>query len=728
MPKRELRCLCSGDDSALRIALRKVKTRLIRSMRKSESELSPSDILTLAGVLVTYLARTSPSALSSGNWDGSALPRGLEQAITMISPGELSLEGESMHVAVNLLRDGMPGEIWFTDDVLGWLYESCCEGESARRMRGQYYTPAWLAEMLIGHCLEALMEDEGGLEGQLDTINVLDPACGSGKFLLSAYNALTESDSPCTRPGQSVRKRLFGIDIDRKAIALAELGLALLDLDRGGGFETEFSNFSRSDFLDRSLEPMFGTVSGSGIKARLLMAPVSALTTAFDMVIGNPPYLGFHHHPPKYRQSVLKDYSVYDGKADVFYYFIERGLEFLREGGVLGYVVPRYWLGADKAMPLRRFLSKSCELVYLLDFDEMQIFGKAGVQVCILILRKRLPRPSNALAVHKAIGDRRRDSAASGRFPVAGIGDRAQGQFEVPQSRLGDFWVLIPEEEHKLMSMIDRAADCPLGEAASVSPGVITGLDKIEIKSERSERSFSGVFVLSHDEVERLRLLPIERDLLKPWIKNSNVSRWSVGGTDEFILYLDSEPDWDSMPNISQHLMRHREALERRYEIPGSDRPWWRPVRPRRSSQFEGATPKIVVPYKAAQSRFAVDYGRHYCSADVYCINPIEGVLPEYICCLLNSRLLEFYFRRIAKKMGHVYEYYAHTLFRLPIKVAPISDQLRFKAMHDEIVAALSGRDAGSSGSDRMAQAEQALGQAVFDLYGLDARDFGSNP
>jgi len=144
-------------------------------------------------------------------------------------------------------------------------------------------------------------------------------------------------------------------------------------------------------------------------------------------------------------------------------------------------------------------------------------------------------------------------------------------------------------------------------------------------------------------------------------------------------------------------------------------------VRPRKPEQFDGPVPKIVAPYKAAQTRFAVDYGRHFCSADVYCINAHDGLLPEYLCCLLNSRLLEFYFRRIAKKMGHTYEYYAHTLVRLPIRIASMAVQQRLKAQHDELVAQI--RNDGSTGrrsEEALRGLEQSVNQMVCDVYGMD--------
>ena len=293
----------------------------------------------------------------------------------------------------------------------------------------------------------------------------------------------------------------------------------------------------------------------------------------------------------------------------------------------------------------------------------------------------------------------------------------------MPQRQLGQHWVLAPQAERELMCRIEAAADSVLGDVASVNPGLITGADRMRPGGKDGPvRSQEGIFVLSRDEVAALNLLPQERALAKPWLKNSHLDRWALRDSGQFVLYIVERPDRLGMPNIARHLARFREVLEGRYEVGPTNRPWWRLVRPRRPEQFTSPVPKILVPFKAKESRFAVDYARHYCSADVYCINVGAAVLPEYLCCLLNSSLLGFYFRRIAKKMGQLYEYYAHTLIRLPIKLAPMSDQERFKSFHDEIVARVKeGRKASLADSRAVSDLERTIDEAVFEVYGIAA-------
>lgn len=706
-------------------------------LKKTKQELQQEHSLpvltTTAAAGLAWLARSLKTEWPSVDLEAPFWPASFTEAARQLFPERESLDATVWSDTARFLAQTLPRETWLADDILGTVYEFSNESSDGRRDTGQYYTPAWLVDILVGLSLSTLHYDLETCPRQPRTrLRVLDPACGCGAFLLRAARlgemavGMRAGPEGETSAMQVPTMELFGLDIDREALSLARASFALLNISVGRTLEVSAARLLQGDFLDRRSGHPLGAEESQSVSMKQGQPSACAGEGGFDIALGNPPYLGFHRYSSDYRKKVLRQYSVFDGKADIFYYFIERGLECLREGGVLGYVVPRYWLAADRARRLRRYLADEAEPAWLVDMNGLRTFGRTEVQVCILVMRKRHPGHSSALRVVQLSSREEASEFLNQLRSGDGPKERHARAFTVEQKCLGETWVLAPSAERAIMSEMEAAADSPLGKLASVSPGLITGADRTR-RSKGDGRG--GIFVLSQDELEALNLLPIEQEVVKPWLKNSHVLRWRVLESEQSLLYVTSPPDPHSMPNLHKHLKRFRRILEARYEVVLSKRPWWSLIRPREKEQFDPGVPKIVVPFKAIGSKFAVDYGNHYCSADVYCINPGADLLPEYLCCLLNSRLLEFYLKRIAKRMGQLYELYSHTLVRVPIKLAPVQVQAEFKRLHDQITTAYRLHDSENEIASTVSDLERQIDELVFELYGIrrDPVIFGGN-
>jgi type I restriction-modification system DNA methylase subunit len=115
----------------------------------------------------------------------------------------------------------------------------------------------------------------------------------------------------------------------------------------------------------------------------------------FDAVIGNPPYV---------RQELLKSlksyfqrrYEVYHGVADLYAYFIEKGVSLLRSGGYFAYIVANKWMRANYGKPLRQWL-KQQNVVEIIDFGDLPVFKQATTYPCILVIKKAAPRTQFAV-------------------------------------------------------------------------------------------------------------------------------------------------------------------------------------------------------------------------------------------------------------------------------------------------------------------------------------------
>lgn len=191
-----------------------------------------------------------------------------------------------------------------------------------RKAFGQYFTPRPLRE----HLLSALPKAAGA--------SILDPACGTGEFLLSAKEYFPKC-------------RLHGWEIDRKLVKMTRKIVPSADI-------------RQTDSLREDPEPQF------------------------DFVIGNPPY--FELKP----DSELKEryHDVISGRANIFAMFVKLGLRLVRPNGYVAYVIPPSMNNGAYFTALRRFIIKHAKIEYLAIEESASLFDKAQQAVMILVLKK----------------------------------------------------------------------------------------------------------------------------------------------------------------------------------------------------------------------------------------------------------------------------------------------------------------------------------------------------
>lgn len=509
-----------------------------------------------------------------------------------------------------------------------------------RKAKGVFYTPYDIVEQMVASTLNSvdLVSDP--------YVKLLDLSCGAGYFLLQAFELLQQSfqlsfDDILVRHPELqnnltydkigkfiVENNLWGADIDPQAVSLVQAAL-----NEAAG-EVCQSNILCADSLLAGLE----TEEHSDF-----------FGNSFDYIIGNPPYLGHKGVPKAYKQRLYQHYSeVYKDKSDLYYCFFKRGMELLKPSGILCYITSRTFLEGPSAAGLRNYLS-AFEVEELIDFGDYRVFEDAGIAVCIIKLLKK-PK-TEAVKVKKLNG-------ISGNFDC----------FEIESSMLGaEGWLLLEPEKRKVFQYIDSQSTHMLETIFDSSQGIITGCDK--------------AFVLSMEETQQRN---IEKSLLKKWIKNSQVDKHHIQATDKVLLYTDLIETPENFPNAMTHVEVYRDKLQQRRECQKGYRPWFKLQWGRTITSFE--TPKIVYPFKAAENRFAVDYEGCFCSADVYSLTLKEGYQGsfslEYLAALLNSKLVEFYFKAFAKKISpSLYDYYPNKVLKIKLKLDSINENIEKMAI-----------------------------------------------
>ncbi|MCE2882666.1 MAG: N-6 DNA methylase [Planctomycetaceae bacterium] len=243
-------------------------------------------------------------------------------------------------------------------------------GVSQRRAQGAHYTPAWLVEHVVGEALRGWRPSGEGWR-------LIDPACGSGNFLVAAARAASHAAS---EPIEVVlERRVYGVDIDAEAVRLARESLKAL-VPRSASAEVR-ARIARAidehvivhDALSASLEAAIGT------------AP-------FDLVVGNPPFLNqLERGTAASRQRASDIAALTDGAvrryADIAAAFLVTGARRLSRGGRLGFVMPLSFLAANDARGARDAVLASCELRALWSCRSSP-FAEADVRVCAVVLER----------------------------------------------------------------------------------------------------------------------------------------------------------------------------------------------------------------------------------------------------------------------------------------------------------------------------------------------------
>lgn len=239
---------------------------------------------------------------------------------------------------------------------------------------------------------------------KLKTIKVVDPAVGSGAFMVAAFDhlyieyekineklaELTGQRGVLDLNKEILNNNLFGVDINEESIEITKLSLWLKTAERGKPLESLDANFIAGNSLGFD-EP----VPGNSFCWKAAFPQIFA-EGGFDVVLGNPPYV---------RQELFSDikpwlethYEVYHGALDLYGYFFELGTKLLKEKGKMGYISNSSFFKTNSSEKLRKHLSYNISISKLVDFNDLQIFAGVTTYPVIIIVENTQPKPTNTI-------------------------------------------------------------------------------------------------------------------------------------------------------------------------------------------------------------------------------------------------------------------------------------------------------------------------------------------
>jgi len=492
---------------------------------------------------------------------------------------------------------------------------------TTRRAAGVFYTPAAVADYIAAQVLT-----RSAAAGA-----VLDPACGCGAFLLAAYRRIGSVAA------------IHGVDLDAEAILVARRAL-WLECRRQGTAEPACLEQIRC--ADALTDPT-----------------LDARRSSFDAILGNPPYrreLGAHDLFDRLAQTDLGR-RCRTPRMDLSYYFLHRGLELLRAGGRLGYIVGTYWTAATGAAKLIAEIRRSAHVEEIVCLPENRVFPQVGGRQLILSLIKQpAERPTR---IRRAASD-----GGSWQELLAGRGE-AFSKTPTQLFRAGRIDLEPPCDE--LLAAVDRWPR--LATLGLVRQGIVENPARVPARAadHHDWEPGEGVFVLGADEVARLSLVDGERELLRPYHVLADLDRyWMAATPSRRVIYATPQtwPRETQFPRLHAHLARFRPLMDARRETRLGRRVWWHLHWPREEATWLAS--KLIAVQMGPRPAFVPALEPAYVPFSVNVFLPRAEVQEHlyYLAALLNSRLLWTWYRHHAKRRGIGLEINGHVLGDTPVR------------------------------------------------------------
>jgi len=362
-----------------------------------------------------------------------------EQSITDIENLRSDLEQNLMSSLTASSKRKTAGVYYTPDHVVRGMVANSL-GQYLANLESQFLTTYGLKEDISDKSFEK-RQRQAYLKYQeaLQQIRVLDPACGSGAFLVAAYDYLLAENQRVAgilgpdlmgtdefiRP--ILQKNLFGVDINEESVEITKLSLWLKSANKGqkltnldGSIQCGDSLVSSDAFSSNSFDwdSRFQEVMDEG---------------GFDVVLGNPPYVDSElmvKSNPDLRRHIAEQYETASGNWDLYVPFYQRGLDLTKPGGFCSMIIPNKSLIADYASTLRSYISRHGSLNAVADLMADSVF-EVDVYPVVLTVNKGMPQgPVRVYSGGFGVFDERPLQDANW-FKLLGDSSTDSGEYEV---------------------------------------------------------------------------------------------------------------------------------------------------------------------------------------------------------------------------------------------------------------------------------------------------------
>ncbi|EOH1573814.1 DNA methyltransferase [Campylobacter jejuni] len=436
----------------------------------------------------------------------------------------------------------------------------------------------------------------------------------------------------------------------------------------------------------------------------------------FDLIIGNPPYIKEAENKELF--SNTKKLRTYQGKMDIWYHFVGRGFDILKNNGYLAFIATNNWVTNSGAKKLRNIVLEESQILSLVDFSSFMVFDSASIQTMIMQFQKIKPPKNYEFHFAKittqtpiyedVINLLKNEKTQNNEILSINL---------TPKKFIDKTLNFTKSDYEELFNKIQKYGKFYL-EEREVAQGIVYPQENINKKSlEILGNNFylgQGIQKLTNEEVENLNLLKNEKILLKPIFESDNIQKYFVKRYNYFwVIYTNSSfknpNSMDDYPNLKKHLDKFQNV------ITSDNKPYG--LHRARDEKFFTGSPRIVALRKCVgEPKFSyVDFDC-YVSATFYVIKT-QRINVKYLTAILNSKLIAFWLKHKGKMQGNNYQIDKEPLLNIPIVTINSKNQKIADELINLVDEILKVKEQDKNANTQ--ELENKINSLVYKLYNL---------
>ncbi|EHV1045963.1 Eco57I restriction-modification methylase domain-containing protein [Campylobacter coli] len=419
----------------------------------------------------------------------------------------------------------------------------------------------------------------------------------------------------------------------------------------------------------------------------------------FDLIIGNPPYIKENDNKDLFTNT--KKLRTYQGKMDIWYHFVGRGFDILKNNGYLAFIATNNWVTNSGAKKLRNIVLEESQILSLVDFSSFMVFDSASIQTIIMQFQKIKPPKNYEFHFAKittqtpiyedVINLLKNEKTQNNEILSINL---------TPKKFIDKTLNFTKSDYEELFNKIQKYGKFYL-EESEVAQGIVPAIDEAFVIKDKN--------VFSKNE----------QCFIKEYYTGLSGKFYS-SFTDKYLIYLSNKNysgNLDDLPNLKQHFQKYKEILKEskiKYKTP--NKPYFYLHREREEKFFKKGEEKIISQVRCIEPIFVYSNENFYGSRALFFIQTCRINL-KYLTGVLNSKLIAFWLKHKGKIQGNLFKIDKEPLLNIPVvNINSKNEKLANKliSLVDEILKA---KEQDKNANTQ--ELENKINSLVYKLYNL---------